>query len=552
MTPLPPTALRRTTHLDRAALAVAVLVLLPVLSLALTAAFGRGGPAALSSAAGLALRDTLLLLAGVAAFTAAVGVGAAWLVSAFRFPGRRVLSFALILPFAVPTYISAYCYVEMFDYFGPAQTGLRALTGWRTRAEYWFPEMRSMGGAILVNGLVLYPYLYVACRAAFTLQGAELSDAARLLGASRWDAFRRVMLPVTWPALAAGLTLVLLETLNDIGASQYLGVNTLTVAVYSTWLNRNSLAGAAQLALLALAVVMLALWAERALRNNRRYAANVRPRRPATPLRLAGWRGGLATLACVLPVLMGFGVPAWILGRAALRLPAEGIVPELWSALGWSLLLSALATAVILALAGLLAVAGRLSGRRRTEGALALAGLGYALPGTVLVIGLLPLLGAVDGWVNDLWLAAGSRRLGLILSGSAAAIVLAYVIRFLAIGLDQGRAGLNLLSRNADAAAQTLGCTRPRLISRILAPAMGTPLAGAGILVFVDCMKELPATLLLRPLNVDTLATLLYGHAARGSFEDGAMAALLIVIAGLIPLLLVDRALDGAKRITRA
>jgi iron(III) transport system permease protein len=550
---LTPVAVRKWTQLDRTSLGVAVLVLSPVLALAAVAALGRGAPIAFAPAAAHALWETGLLVAGVVVVSAVAGASTAWLVSQFRFPGRDLLAFALILPFAVPTYISAYAYVEMLDYFGPAQSVFRALTGYRSRADYWFPEPRSMPGAVLITALVLYPYVYVACRAAFGLQGAQLHDAARLLGASRLEAFRRVVLPVTWPALAAGLTLVVLEVLNDIGASQHLGVQTLTVSIYSAWLNKNSLAGAAQLALLALAVVMLALWTERLLRNNRRFAANLRSRRPTTPARLTGLQGVAACLACALPVVLGFGVPAYVLVQSAIRqIRTDGAPAELWSALGQSVLLSGLATVVILALAVLLAVAGRLSRLRVTQGSLAVAGLGYALPGTVLVIGLLPLLGGFDQIVNDLWIAAGGKRIGLILSGSLAAVVLAYAIRFLALGLDQARAGLNMLPRNTDYAAETLGCTRPELIRRILTPAMHAPLAGAAILIFVDCMKELPATLLLRPLNVETLATLLYGHAVRGSFEDGSLAALLIVAAGLAPLLLMGRALDGSRPITRS
>jgi iron(III) transport system permease protein len=278
----------------------------------------------------------------------------------------------------------------------------------------------------------------------------------------------------------------------------------------------------------------------------------VRPRRPSAPLVLMGWRGVAASIACAAPVMAGFGVPAWILGGAAWRdVASGGVAADLWQALGWSVLLSGAATAVVLAAAITLAVAERLTRRRVTGSATAAAGFGYALPGTVLVIGLLPVLGGIDGWLNDAWRWAGGGRLGLVLSGSAAAIVIAYAIRFLVIGLDQGRAGLNMLSRNTDSAAEALGCTRPRLIARILAPAMATPLAGAAVLVFVDCMKELPATLILRPLNVETLATLLYGHAARGSFEDGAVAALLIVLVGLIPLVLMSRVIDHHGTITR-
>ncbi len=334
--------------------------------------------------------------------------------------------------------------------------------------------------------------------------------------------------------------------LNDIGASQYLGVQTLTVAAYATWLNKGSLSGAAQLSLITLAVVLLLIWGERALRRNRRYASSAKGHRPATPLRLEGWRGAAAAIGCATPVLLGFVAPVYVLADAAWRqIASEGMPADLWPALGYSALLAACATVVVIAVAMTLAVAGRLSRTGRASRALPLAGLGYALPGTVLVIGLLPIAGGLDTLINDGWIALGGQRIGQVVAGSLGLLIAAYAIRFLAIGLDQATSGLAVLSRNTDAAAETLGCTRPRLVGRVLAPAMLSPLAGAAILVFVDCLKELPATLLMRPLNVETLATLLYGHATRGSFEDGASAALLIVLAGLAPLLLVNSALDA-------
>ncbi len=252
-----------------------------------------------------ALQETLLLLAGVLLIACPIGVMTGWLVASFDFPGRRVLGWALVLPFAVPTYIAAYAYVEALDFFGPIQGALRWIAGFRSRSEYWFPEVRSLPGAAFVTGLVLYPYIYVASRAAFAMQGASLHDAARSLGCSRLEALRRAVLPALAPMVAAaGATLVMLETLNDIGASQYLGVNSLTVAIYSTWLNRNDLGGAAQIALAALVAVTLLLWLERALRNNRRFALPGRAPRLSPPRRLRGWRGGVASFAAALPVLL--------------------------------------------------------------------------------------------------------------------------------------------------------------------------------------------------------------------------------------------------------
>ncbi len=273
------------TNWDRAAIAVAVLIALPIASIALVAlGGGAGGMAhALRFVLPGALQDTLLLLAGVLLITCPIGVMTGWLVASFDFPGRRILGWALVLPFAVPTYIAAYAYVEALDYFGPVQSSLRWVTGFRSRSDYWFPDLRTLPGAAFVTGMVLYPYIYVASRAAFAMQGATLHDAARSLGCSRLEALRRAVLPALAPMVAAGATLVMLEALNDIGASQYLGVNTLTVAIYSTWLSRNDLGGAAQIALATLAAVTLLLWLERTLRNNRRFALSGRSQRPAPP-----------------------------------------------------------------------------------------------------------------------------------------------------------------------------------------------------------------------------------------------------------------------------
>jgi iron(III) transport system permease protein len=533
---------------DRTALATAVLVLTPLAAIVILAA-GAGDGGALDHLARhvlvSAIGETLLLAIGVLGLTLILGVGSGWLIATYRFPGRSFLAWALILPFAIPTYISAYAYVELMDFFGPVQSSYRALFGLRLRNEYSFPDMRSPGGAIFVTALVLYPYIYIASRAAFTLQGASLMDAARSLGCSRTEAMRRVVLPAVMPLLAAGATLVLLETLNDIGASQYLGVNTLTVAIYTTWLGKGNLGGAAQIALVTLAAVLGVLWLERSLRNNQRYALNGRSYRPVTPPVLTGWRGVSAMAVASLPVLFGFVLPVSILVKAGWRQFAiEGFQPELLLALRNTVTAAALATAVILLLALLLSFAKRFTRHPLVPSAVRISSFGYAVPGTVLVIGLLPALGLFDRLLNDAWIGMGGSRFGLVLSGSVIAIVLAYTLRFLAIGVDQTESGLSSLSRNTDFAAHTLGCPERRVAWRILAPALRPVMAGAAVLVFVDCLKELPATLLLRPLNFETLATHLYGHASRGSFEDGAIAALLIVAAGLLPLILMNRMME--------
>ncbi|MGL4636426.1 MAG: ABC transporter permease [Beijerinckiaceae bacterium] len=541
---------------DWMALAIAAFVILPVVVLLGVAFTGEASNSIILLAQTTllsSLLDTLLLVLGVLALALLTGAAAGWVVATYDFPGRRWISWALVLPIAIPTYIAAYSYVEAFDFFGPLQTLLRTLIGYRLKSEYWFPDMRSQTGAVIVTALVLYPYVYVASRAAFATQGAHLTDAARTLGVTRTKAFRTVILPVIWPMLAAGGTLVVLETLNDIGASQYLGVQTLTVSVFNTWLNRNDLAGASQLALALLLIVVAVLWTERAIRNNKRYAVPARGSRPHQRVKLSGYRGALASCLLLLPVVAGFALPVFVLGQAALRqFRSEGIEAALLKALGNTVLVSTLATGVILMLSVVLAIAQRFTRSGIIMMANRIGGIGYAVPGTVLVIGLLPLLGSIDSGLNWLAVAAGMAKPGLLLSGTVLAIVMAYAIRFLAIGLDQAQAGLGALSRNTDYAARTLGCKESRIAAHILTPAMRPALVGSGILVFVDCLKELPATLLLRPLNFETLATTLYGHASRGSFEDGAMAAFMIVMAGLIPLVFMNRLMEKPATVSGA
>ncbi len=537
---------------DGTALAVSVLVLAPILALVLLA-FQTGAAdsilALTRTTLGSSLLETMLLVVGVLALAGMIGLVSGWLVSTYDFPGRQWLSWALVLPFAIPTYISAYCYVEAFDFFGPLQGFLRLMLGFRLKTEYWFPDVRSLSGAIIITALVLYPYIYVASRAAFAAHGAHLTDAARSLGCNRAEAAIRVILPAIWPMLVAAGTLVVLETLNDIGASQHLGVQTLTVTIFNTWLNRNDLGGAAQLALLLLVIVMALLWLEHSIRNNKRYALPARGQRPHQRILLRGARGWFAFLITGLPVLAGFGLPAFILVQAATRqFKTDGLGGGMVKALGNTLLVSGMATVIILTLAVLLALAQRFTRSGIASGANRISMMGYALPGTVLVIGLLPLLGLFDSTINTIATSLDLTRPGLLLSGTIIAVVLAYTIRFMAIGLDQTQAGLGAFSRNMDFAARTLGCKEQRIASRILVPAIHPAIAGAGILVFVDCLKELPATLLLRPLNFETLATTLYGHASRGSFEDGAIAALLIVTAGLVPLVVMSRFLETSNR----
>lgn len=490
-----------------------------------------------------ALHDTALLLGGVAVFVVTVGTGMAWLVTAYAFPGRRALEVALLLPLAFPAYVMAYAWIDLMHPIGPLQGGLRALFGIERPTDLRLPDLRSLPGAVFVFGLALYPYVYVAARAVFLARMTTLTEAAHTLGAGPGRVFLRVALPLAWPAIAAGTSLALMETLNDVGAAEFLGVSTLTTTVYSTWVNRSDIAGAAQIALAMLAIVLALVLAERAARGARSFAVVGRALRTLPPRRVDGLAGIGLLAPGALVVGLGFGLPAGHLAwQAALRLGEGHGGATLLPAIGNTLLVSAFAT--FLAVAAGLALA---EGRRFNPGShlhaalLRAATVGYAVPGTVLAVGLLVVLGGFDRIVRALVELAGGAPPGLLVSASIGAVMLAYVVRFVRLAAAQVETGLDRISPTLDQSARSLGRTPAGVIGAIHLPLLRSSLAGAALLVFVDCMKELPATLLLRPLNFETLATQLYGEAARGTYEDGAIAALLIVVIGLLPVAMLTR-----------
>lgn len=488
-----------------------------------------------------ALANTLLLLGGVGAVVMLVGTGCAWLVTAYEFPGRRMLTWALLLPLAVPTYIVAFAYLDLLHPIGPVQGAIRWLLGFDSPRQFRLPDLRSLPGAIFVLGFVLYPYVYLSTRAMFVTQSASLLEAARTLGAGRIATFWRVVVPLARPAIAVGVSLALLETMNDIGASEFLGVQTLTVSVYTTWITRSDLAGAAQIALAMLAIVVGMILLERYGRRRQRYAHG-RRMRPLSPRRLTGaaaW--GAATLGW-LPVLLGFGAPAAYLAvETGKRLHlVGGVSAQLLTGLVNTLTVASAATAATLACGLVVAWAARVqrdgAGVHPGRVCARIASLGYAVPGTVLAIGLLIPLTAADRLLGAVF-----GHDGLILMGSASALVIAYTVRFLAISAGSLEAGLARIPPSLEHAARSLGETAGGTLRRVHLPLLRPALTTSALLVFVDAMKELPATLLLRPLNFDTLATWLYAEAARGTYEDGAVAALAIVLAGLVPVILLAR-----------
>lgn len=523
----------------------ALAVVMPVLALAMIAA--KGSPDFWSHLARnvlpTALRETALLLAGVGILAGSIGTGAAWLVTAYDFPGRRFFQWALLLPLAVPTYIVAYAYLDLLHPVGPVQGAIRAMLGYSSPREFRLPDIRSMAGCIVLLGLVLYPYVYLTTRALFVTQAANLIDVARTLGTSQGRIFLRVALPLARPAIAVGMSLALMEALNDIGASEFLGVRTMTVAIYNTWLNRSDLPGAAQLALLTLCIIVGLIAVERLARRRQRYVTSAQRPCRLVPKRLRGGRAALAMALCAAPILLGFVAPAAHLTiQAAQRIGYAGISPRIWAEIGWTVGYALAATAIAVSLGLAVAFAARLAGGRLVSGTVSrLASLGYALPGTVLAIGLLPPLLSLDRGLDDLARAIGGTGIGLVLMSSGTALIAAYVIRFLAIPIGGIESGLTRIPPSIDHAARTLGRSPTGLLRDVHAPLTRPAILAAILLVFVDCVRELPATLMLRPLNVETLATHLYGEAARGTYEEAAIAALIIVVIGMLPVALLAR-----------
>lgn len=488
-----------------------------------------------------AARQTALLLSGVGVLVLVIGTGCAWLVSTCNFPGRGVLHWALLLPLAMPTYIVAFAYLDLLHPIGPVQGAVRWLLGYDSPRDFRLPDLRSLPGAIFVLGFVLYPYVYMTARAMFMTQPAHLLEAARTLGASRSGAFFGVALPLARPALAVGLSLALLETLNDIGASEFLGINTLTVAVYTTWITRSDLAGAAQIATAMLLAVVLLVLLERHGRRRQRFASGQRMR-PMQPRLLHGTAAWAATAAAATPVVIGFVAPAtYLVWETSKRLRlGHGISPALLASLANTLMLAVGVTSVAMAAGLVVAWAARAlrsgSSARANASAARLATLGYAVPGTVLAIGLLTPALALDNAIADV---LGLRYLPLM--GAGIVLVIACTIRFLAMPVGGIEAGLSRVPPALEQAARLLGETAGGTLRRVHLPLLAPALATSALLVFVDAMKELPATLLLRPANFDTLATWLYAEAARGTYEEGAIAALAIVLAGLLPVALLAR-----------
>ena len=538
-------SISRLSILDIAALGLAVLLAIPVASVCLS--FLSGTSATFVHLAETVLPDyalnTLALGVAVGLGVLAVGVPAAWFVAMCDFPGRRVFEALLVLPLAAPAYVLAYAYTDLLDSYGPVQGFLRALTGWQV-GDYWFPNIRSLPGAVVMLVLVLYPYVYLLARARFLSESATSLDAARTLGRGPWRSFFTVSLPLARPALAAGATLALMEAFADYGTVSYFGVPTFTTGIYRAWFSFGDPSAAAQLAALLIGFVALALFLERLARGRARYyEAGRRDRRP-THFKLSGVKTAIAIVLCALPPLLGFAVPAFAL--IDLLVSAGGPAREFWQHFANSLTLAAIAGVIVTLVALVLGFARHEKPRGPAARAAAFASLGYAAPGAVIAVGVLIPFAAFDTAIDASFRAHFSVSTGLILTGSIAALIFAYVVRFLAVALQSVSAGLERVTPSVGGAARILSRGSLDALLRVHIPMILPSALTAALIVFVDVMKELPATLMLRPFNFDTLAVAANNYAADERLAHAAAPALAIVAAGIIPCILLIRGIAAA------
>jgi len=489
--------------------------------------------------------NTILLVLGVGVGVIVLGVGSAWLVTTCRFPGQRVLEWMLVLPLAAPAYVLAYAYTDFLQFSGPLQSSLRAATGWQA-GDYWFPDVRSLPGAIAMFSFALYPYVYLLARTTFLERSRSALEAGRLLGYGPVRGFFAIALPLARPAIAAGTALALMETLADFGTVSYFAVQTFTTGIYHAWLSLGDRVAAGQLSTLLLALVFSVLLLERWNRGRARFHATASQRRETLYV-LSGARRWIAGLVCALPVTLGFALPAGILLVMALRETDSQHGARIWVLIGNSFTLAGIAAVVVVVLALVMAYAARIAKSPLVSGANRLAGLGYALPGAVIAVGILVPVTRLDhALVNAL--AAMGISSGLLLTGGILALIYAYLVRFMAIALQTVESGLAKITPSMEDAARSLGYRPAETMLKVHLPMLRGSVLTAGLIVFVDVMKELPATLVMRPFNFDTLAVQAYNYASDERLPEAAAASLVIVAVGLLPLLVLSRSIATGGR----
>ncbi|MBD1916216.1 MULTISPECIES: iron ABC transporter permease [Cyanophyceae] len=487
------------------------------------------------------VRNSLVLMVGVGLGVLAIGVSTAWLVSTCQFWGRRWFEWLLLLPLAAPTYILAYVYTDTLEYFGPVQTALRGLFGWQQATDYWFPNIRSIEGAILLFSLTLYPYVYLLARVAFLEQSTATLEASRCLGCGPWRSFRTVALPLARPAIAAGTALALMETLNDFGTVAYFSVSTFTTGIYRTWFGMGDRPAAVQLSAVLLLFIFALVVLEQRSRRRARYYQGMARTISQSRYELGGLRAVGAWLVCAAPVLLGLIIPTGLLLGMTIRNAEDTLDGDFVLLSINSLILAVLAALLAVLLALVMAYGLRLNRTPFLKLSVQGANLGYAVPGAVIAVGtLIPLAqfdNAIDAWMRQTF----GFSTGLLLSGTIIALLFAYLVRFLAVSFGAIEAGLGKIKPSLDDAARSLGQTPNQTLMKIHRPLLGSSLLTATMLVFVDVMKELPATLIIRPFNFDTLAVRVYQYAADERLIEASAPALAIILVGLLPVLWLSK-----------
>jgi len=530
------------------ALAIGALLALPVLFV-VSSVFRGGGETwahLVATALPAYVCNTVLLLLGVAWGVISMGVVSAWLVTAYRFPGRDVLEWTLMLPLAMPAYVMAYAYTDWLQFTGPVQAGLREMTGWGAR-DYWFPEIRSLPGAAAMLSFALYPYVYLIARTAFNDMPRSAIEAARLAGHGAWGRFFRVAVPLARPAIAAGASLALMETLADFGTVSYFALEVFTTGIFKAWFSMGDVVAAAQLSSCLLGFVLLVLVLERASRGRAAYHG-IAPRKPVPPHRLTGPAAALAALACAAPVFFGFVLPTLLLATLAWAEKGSYLTARFASLAGSSFSIAGLTALIAVILATAMAYAARLTRSRWVAAANRVVSLGYAVPGAVVAVGVLAPLGRLDNALAQWIEAALGAKTGLLLTGTVVALVYAYLVRLLAVALQATEAGLAKITPSMEDAARSLGTSAAGTLARVHVPLLAGSLATAALLVFVDVLKELPATFALRPFNFDTLAIEAYNLAKDERLAEAAVPSLMIVAVGLLPVLYVSKRYFQAGR----
>ncbi|MFC1237046.1 ABC transporter permease [Vibrio sp. F74] len=489
--------------------------------------------------------NTVVLVLGVLVLALLFGVPSAWLMAMCRLPGERILQWALVLPLAMPGYVVGYIFTDWFDYAGPIQIFIREFFGWQA-GDYWFPDLRSLGGATAILALVFYPYVYLMARAAFMEQSASLLQSARLLRCTPFESFRRLSLPLARPSIAVGLSLVAMETIGDFGTVSYFSVNTLTTAVYDTWLGYSNLNAAAKISAIMLLVVILLLSTERYSRRKQKlFQANFTSHEELR-YTLHGWKKWLALTWCWGLVSVAFILPLGQLLIYAYKYFSQSWTEEFRQYAVNSLQVSIIAALIAILVALVVNFSHRLNGNRLSVTFMRLASLGYAVPGTVLAIGVMAPVLTMDHWINDIAKQMEWGRPGLVLSGSMFAMIFAMVVRFSAVAIGSVESSLNKISPSMDMASRTMGCNQNQMLKRVHLPLVRRGVLVAGLLVFIESMKELNAALLLRPFNFETLATYVYNFVSDEHLELGALPAVLLILVGLIPLIVINRSLEQA------